>query len=69
MLQEFLALDDQLALPDMIKAQVNLAKLLLLLERPDEAEALVDQVLVEFVALRFVGVSFKQAPKKLRYLT
>lgn len=41
----FLALEDQMALPDMIRAKVNLAKLLLLQKRAGEAEGLVDQVL------------------------
>lgn len=46
-LRDFLALGDQAALPDMIQAKVNLAKLLLLQKQAAEAETLVDQVLVD----------------------
>ncbi len=46
-LWDFLALGDRLTLPDMIKVKVNIAKLLLLLERVSDAEDLIDQVLAD----------------------
>lgn len=46
-LRDFLTLEDQAALPDMIRAKVNLAKLLLLQKRAAEAKPLIDQVLVD----------------------
>ena len=45
LLLDFLAMDDELALPDRVKAKVNLSKLLLLQKKVSDAEALVDQVL------------------------
>ena len=44
-LWDFLSLDDKLALPDIIKTKVNLAKLLLLQKRSKDAEDLIDQVI------------------------